>query len=394
MIVAFCHENVDPTRGGCETYIADLAQRMLADGHEVHLLARRWNRSRLPDKIIIHPIQVKYAPRWLRPWLFGRGCLRELRQFTHDVSIGFDKTWGQDVFYPQGGVYAASQQSNLEKHALGWRRKCARGLKLFDPAVQSFRLIEQWQYRRAKVIVVNSAMTQRHVRQYLGISEHRVRVVHAAVSQNRFSLTNRNEIRQRIRTSWGVTDTTAVALFVAMNYGLKGLSPLLQALQKVPRDADWKLVVVGSPKFQRFLREAIRLGVADRVHFHGFCDDTRQVYFAADFLVHPTFYDPCSLVVLEALACGLPAITTRLNGAAELMNPPWDGLVIDHPRDSDALARAITDMLDPLRRRSAAQAAHLSSARWTFEDHYRKMMSILESLQSARQGKVESRAAC
>ena len=67
-----------------------------------------------------------------------------------------------------------------------------------------------------------------------------------------------------------------------------------------------------------FARLAKDLGLSDRVRFVGYCPDVRDAYFASDFLVHPTFYDPCSNVVLEALACGLPVITTRDNGAAEL----------------------------------------------------------------------------
>ncbi len=393
MIVAFCHENVDPARGGCETYIADLAQRMLADGHEIHLLSCHWNAKRLPRGIVVHPIHGVRAPRWLRPWLFGRACLQELKRFHHDVSIGFDKTWGQDLFYPQGGCYAASQEANLNKYAAGWRREFVRWLKRVDPAIQSFRFIERWQYHRARVILVNSEMSRRHVTHFLGISAQRIQVLHAAISPDRFRSADREEIRQRMRHLWGVSRDTVVALFVAMNYRLKGLSTLLQALAQVRRDRDWKLVVVGSPHFGPFLRRATRDGLADRVHFHGYCADSRQAYFAADFLVHPTFYDPCSLVVLEALTCGIPVITTRCNGAAELMSPPKDGWVIAHPHDADALAAAMTDLLDPKRRLEASRHAQQSSARWTFEDHYRKMMTILESCRSARETGGESRAA-
>ena len=83
----------------------------------------------------------------------------------------------------------------------------------------------------------------------------------------------------------------------------------------------------------------------------------RNGYFAADFLVHPTFYDPCSHVVLEALACGLPVITTRYNGASELLHPPREGYVIDDPHDHERLAWCLTQLLDPARRSACAQAA-------------------------------------
>ena len=124
-----------------------------------------------------------------------------------------------------------------------------------------------------------------------------------------------------------------------MNYRLKGLEPLLHAVRLLPRR-----VAVPAARRRRAADEAVRarwrreLGVAERVRFLGYCADMRNAYFAADFLVHPTFYDPCSHVVPEAMACGLPVITTRYNGASELMHPPREGLLIDDPHDHDKLA--------------------------------------------------------
>ena len=102
----------------------------------------------------------------------------------------------------------------------------------------------------------------------------------------------------------------------------------------------------------------------------------RDCYFAADFLVHPTFYDPCSLVVLEALACGLPVITTRYNGASELLHPPARGIRHRRPARPRRLAWAMTQLLDPGRRAACGQAARRAAAGWTFEHHYRQLMQV------------------
>jgi UDP-glucose:(heptosyl)LPS alpha-1,3-glucosyltransferase len=137
-----------------------------------------------------------------------------------------------------------------------------------------------------------------------------------------------------------------------------------------------RLLVVGKPRTARFERLAQRLGVADRVRFVGLCADMRNAYFTADFLVHPTFYDPCSNVVLEALACGLPAITSRYNGAAELMHPPRDGFVIDDPHDHARLASCLGQMLDPVQRAACAAAARQTAHEWTYEQHYRALLKV------------------
>src|SRR5262249_44622821 len=96
---------------------------------------------------------------------------------------------------------------------------------------------------------------------------------------------------------------------------------------------------------------------------------------AADFFVHPTFYDPCSHVVLEALACGLPVITTRYNGASELLQPPREGFVLDDPHDHERLAGAMARLLDPARRPACAPGARRARAPWTREHHYRSLLA-------------------
>jgi UDP-glucose:(heptosyl)LPS alpha-1,3-glucosyltransferase len=136
-------------------------------------------------------------------------------------------------------------------------------------------------------------------------------------------------------------------------------------------------------------RRARRLGVADRVVFAGYCPDPRDCYFAADFLVHPSFYDPCSLVVLEAMACGLPVITTRCNGASELVNTragePREGFVIGDPQDDVALAECMTQLLAGGTRRGMAEAARKKAARWTFDEHYKQITAVFAEA-AARKG--------
>jgi UDP-glucose:(heptosyl)LPS alpha-1,3-glucosyltransferase len=81
-------------------------------------------------------------------------------------------------------------------------------------------------------------------------------------------------------------------------------------------------------------------------------------------------------VVLEAMACGLPVITTRHNGASELLRPPREGYVLDDPHDHARLAWALGQLLDPARRSACGQAGRRAAAQWTFEHHYRQMLGV------------------
>jgi UDP-glucose:(heptosyl)LPS alpha-1,3-glucosyltransferase len=384
MNIALCYESVLPSRGGCETYITDLSRRLLQDRHQVHLYACQWDERALPG-VTIHAVPRLSGPRFLRPWRFGQRCLAALAGQHHDVTVGFDKTWGQDVLYPQGGLHAASVEHNYRKQPSPALRALARGVKWLDIAHWSYTLLERKQYlgERPPLIVVNSHMVREHFQRYYEISAGQLHVVRSAIDADRFPEHDRLRRRQEWRDRWALTPHHIVGLFAAMNYRLKGLEPLLYAVGHLcaardlgPRAEQLRLVIAGSPRYERYERLARRLGIEQRVRFVGHCAEMRNGYFAADFLVHPTFYDPCSLVVLEALACGLPVITTRYNGASELLQSEREGFVIDDPHDHARLAWCVSQLLEPGRRHACGQAARVAAQHCTFEDHYQQLMDV------------------
>jgi UDP-glucose:(heptosyl)LPS alpha-1,3-glucosyltransferase len=242
--------------------------------------------------------------------------------------------------------------------------------------------LERRQYlgRQQPLILVNSEMVRSHFRQYYGAPPVELRVLYSAIDPSRFAVHDRPRRRLLWREQWGIRTDETVGLFAAMNYRLKGLEPLLHAVARMPLHRPFRLLVAGSRRTRGYERLAQRLGINDRVHFLGPRRDMLHCYFAADFLVHPTFYDPCSLVVLEALACGLPVITSRYNGASELLRPPQVGYVVDDPHDHARLAALIEQLLDPEQRRVHAEAARHSAAEWTWEHHVRQFVHLLAEI--------------
>jgi UDP-glucose:(heptosyl)LPS alpha-1,3-glucosyltransferase len=387
MDVGLCYQTVRPANGGCEHYISDLARRLARDGHTVHLFASEADESALPPSTVYHRIPKPAGPRFRRPWVFAESVLKALAESPVDVSMGFDKTWGQDILYPQGGLHSASRAHNILKHRPGPVRTLAKWVRVLDPTSYSFARLERRQYLTPPrpVILVNSQMVRGHFRTYLGVPESEVRVLYSAIDPDRFTTDDRAAARAQERAAWGVTNET-VGLFVAMNYRLKGLAPLLRSLVHVPRDREFRLVVIGSDNYKRYLALAKSLGVADRVKFLGFRRDPRNAYFGADFLVHPTFYDPGSLVALEALACGLPVITSRYNGNHELLPEPRADYVVEDPHDARDLGAKLAAMLDPERLPARKAAAAEAGRRWTFDDHYRELLTVFEEVVARKRG--------
>jgi UDP-glucose:(heptosyl)LPS alpha-1,3-glucosyltransferase len=346
------------------------------------LFAAEWDASALPPSTLYHKLPSPIGPRFLRPWKFASACVEALKAHPVDVSLGFDKTWGQDILYPQGGLHSASRYHNLLKHVPGLDRLSARLVRLLDLTSISFKKLERRQYLSSPrpIVLAISRMVQRHFHEYVGLPESSVRVLHAAIDPERFAANDRCARRDRERAAWGTTASEAVGLFIAMNYRLKGLDPLLRSLVHVPKERRFRLIVVGNAKYSRYESLARRLGVLDRVKFLGFRADPQDAYFAADLLIHPTFYDPCSLVVIEALACGLPVVTTQYNGASELLTPHADGLIVRDPHDASELAAAIADVCDPAKLPARKAAAAEAGRRWTFEDHYRQLIGVFEEV--------------
>ncbi|WP_026734484.1 glycosyltransferase family 4 protein [Fischerella sp. PCC 9605] len=140
------------------------------------------------------------------------------------------------------------------------------------------------------------------------------------------------------RQKWGLPQEVPLALFAGdIRIPRKNLDTVLHALVKVPQ---LHLAVAGITEGSPYLQLSASLGLSDRVHFLGLQHDVPELMKAVDFLVFPSRYEPFGLVVIEAMACGLPVITASTTGAAELITPEA-GIVLPDPDDTEALAQGL-----------------------------------------------------
>jgi UDP-glucose:(heptosyl)LPS alpha-1,3-glucosyltransferase len=141
--------------------------------------------------------------------------------------------------------------------------------------------------------------------------------------------------------------------------------------------------VVGGKRFGHYQRMAKQLGVSDAVTMIGAVHDTVPYYAAADVYVQPTYYDPCSLVVLEAMACKLPVVTTRYNGVAELMTHGVDGQLFNNPRDGRELADSLRPLMDAGVRRTMGTAARRLAEAHPLENNFAQMVDVYREIEQA-----------
>jgi UDP-glucose:(heptosyl)LPS alpha-1,3-glucosyltransferase len=390
MRLALNFQKVDPTRGGAETYVVDLCCHLVEQGHQVDLYAESWREGVLPTQVRCVAIPVSGRTRLTRMWSFAKNSASALSQSGHDCTVGFINTWQHDVIIPQGGVQRASVRANARRFPTPWQRGLYLLGKIANPKYWVYLAIERRQYdakRQARVVAV-SRMVKEHLEGYYPIPRGRLHVIPNAIHAARLRTGQPSARRCAFRNRLGLEPNDLVGLFVGHNFWLKGLKPLLRALaERMRRDPSARpihLLVCGRGRVAPFRRMAARLELKDTVHWLGFEPDIRSCFWASDFFVLPTYYDPCSLVVFEALACGLPVITTACNGAGELITDAREGFVITEPEAVGDLAQALDRMAgDECRARMSANAARLGREQ-SFENHVAKLTKVFAEVAAAK----------
>jgi UDP-glucose:(heptosyl)LPS alpha-1,3-glucosyltransferase len=354
--IAFVLDWFMPSRGG-ESYIVWLVGELSKRGHEVHVFTMRGEVP--PDAAYrVHLVPVWKRPKSLRTLSFLVNSGRLIDRQAFDIVHGVGPTLAMNVFNPHGGV----EQAYLTQEFRSIRSKPYYLVRMARYYVSLKYYVTRWIQRKQvlsprvrKIICISSMVKKDIARYYPGVSS-RTAVVFNSVDLDRFHPRNRDLYRSQKRMALQISPETILLVFVGNNYRLKGLEPLMAAmalLRKRFPDRPVRLLVAGRGQADRYRKKAIRLGVSDLLLFMGPLQDIEKVYAAGDIYVHPTYYDACSLTVLEALASGLPVVTTRFNGAAEAIVSDEGGKVIDDPAEIEILADAIAYFFPPARRERA-----------------------------------------
>lgn len=288
------------------------------------------HRSSQENRVSSPPVSLLrcdpfYLGRLWRDWSFSRCVQRATAGGAFDLVQSHERIPGCDIFRAGDGAHAAWLEARA-RVLPGWRRVAQR-LSPWHRYIlaQEARMLR---HPRLKAVICNSAMVREDMRRFHGLPEARLHVIHNGVDGERYSPALK-EHRAAVRAGLGIDPDAPVFLLVGSGFERKGVGPALGALAAMAsRGAH--LVVVGRDRHEaRYRRQAARLGVADRAHFAGPQPDPRPFYGAADAFVLPTLYEPFSNAVLEALASGLPVITSTRSGAAELIASGRNGFVCD-----------------------------------------------------------------
>jgi UDP-glucose:(heptosyl)LPS alpha-1,3-glucosyltransferase len=380
-------ERFDSQGGGLERWAWQLSHALGRRGHRVSVIAFQPGRNPAQGgDIESGPTEVRLLP-W-RESRLERGRAIESAvsgigaDVVHDLGVG----WSADLLQPQMGCRLANHRRELR--SLSVRQRLFHAIHPSKRRwLDEVRRLEQRQYRRTSCLIAAvSRMVARDLGEFHSVQPDRIRLIPNGVDTVRFSPappTRRECDRERLNVA-GKT----VFLFAARNARLKGIEPLLKAFSaSVLKRPDLRLAVVGSEPNPASLRFVHTERLEQNVIFAGFVDDLGPWLAASDAFVLPSYYDACSLALLEACACGLPVITTRHNGAAELLTDGREGRLINHADDTDALAEALLDLADPeVRARMSLHTVELTS-RCSFERNVDEVEKVYAEAAERRLGR-------
>lgn len=351
----------------------EIVQVAIRCGYEITLLADRID----PD--LQHHPQVRWVAistgklpgQLLRDMVFSLQSTRWLQQ--HQAEFDLIQVYGAVTHYV-GDVNTAPFVHSAWKQSPAHISRVRRDLYgLYHWLYTS--LNAHWEkraFRRAKQVIAVSARVKQELID-IGVPAAKIQVIFNGVDLQEFVPGPGD------RQTLGLPEQVPLAVFAGdIRLNRKNLDTVLHALVEVP---TLHLAVVGGLKGSPYPQLAAQLKLGDRVHFLGYRRDLAKIMQVADLFVFPSRYEPFGMVVLEAMATGLPVVTATTTGAAELITPET-GIVLADPNDIAGLTGALNWLTHhPEERQQMGRAARRTAEQHSWVSKAKQYLDVFEALQ-------------
>ncbi|XOD70098.1 MAG: glycosyltransferase family 4 protein [Sodalis sp. (in: enterobacteria)] len=364
----------DRPDGGAERFISRALKALNDSGLELHIITRQWQAAPLADwhVHICNPRGNGRIARERNFSVFARQYWQK-QQFTFVQS--HERIAGCDVFRAGDGVH----QAWLEQRAriIPAFRRCLTSISCYHRYVLAAER-EMFRSPQLKKIICNSGMVRDEIMHHYDISKDKIVLIYNAIDPQHFAPDDNGTKRRAVREVLSIPEKACTMIFVGSGFARKGLFQALKAVAATDR----YLIVVGQDKhlgrYQAFARS---LGCLSRVRFIGIRRDVLPFYHAADALILPTLYDPFPNVILEAMSCGLPIITSQRCGGAEFIEQGREGFICD-ALDIASLKVFVAEMPTRENNSSMGDAARQRVSVCTYENLSRQLTGLYRQLLS------------
>ncbi len=360
--IAFVRRGYSPS-GGAEAYLKRLARGIVDLGHEAQLVASddwptsAWSFGSVTRVKAASPIGFANELEKLRPQI---GC---------DVLISLERVWRCDVYRAGDGVHQAW---------LNRRRKFEMPLQRFVRGInrkhRDILQLEESLFAKggAGRVIANSEIVKKEIVDFYRYRAAKIDIVRNGASLEQFRFDP--ALREKSRNDLKLKPDEIALLFAGSGWERKGLRFAIEAFE-LCRDRKLRLLVAGRGNERDYKPK--RFFTEEPVRFLGEVGDLRPIYSAADIFILPSIYDPFSNACLEALASGLPVITTRDNGFSEIIENGIHGSIVDLPNNVLALRDAIELWSDESRRAAAKSPIIERASQFDISNNVEQTLAIL-----------------
>jgi UDP-glucose:(heptosyl)LPS alpha-1,3-glucosyltransferase len=312
----------------------------------------------LKEKNIYHDIInsniPKFLPSWLRVLLFDfQVCFSKS---SDDIYFSLERISCPDIYRAGDGVHKKFVQ--IEKKS-----------KL-NPLHFVYQYIEKKTFNNAKKIIANSNMVKQEIIDIYGINSNKIEVIYNGVPiKPKVDFVD-------IKKEFGLIDEKII-LYIGSGFARKGVKEALELVSKLKYD-DCKFIIVGKEKKMSFYKDyAKSLGIEDRVIFTGARNDVDKFYSMSDIFLFPTRYEPFSNVILEAMSYENVVITTKQNGASEILSPEF---IMETSEDSN-IVTIIDELLSNNEKLENLKLENLEIVKnFSIEKNVEKTLIIIQSI--------------
>lgn len=332
MKLAFCLFKYFPF-GGLQRDFLRIAKECIHRGHQVDVFAMSWEGEREPG------ISVNIIPaRGLQNHTRARYFVAQLKPHLtkYDLVIGFNKIPGLDIYYAADTCYQAkarSQHSFLYRLTPRYRHLIDYEKAVFAASHTDVLLLSKFQ--------------QADFMRFYNTGAFRFHLLPPGIARDRVAPPNASDIRQQTRKEFNIKENDFLLLLVGSGFKTKGLDRILLGYAALPEILKNRttVYVIGKDNPEIFLRQAKQLGIIERIKFLGGRNDVPRFLLAADLLLHPAYNENTGTVLLEAIAAGLPVLTTDICGYAGYVHTAKAGIVLSSPFQQIEFNQVLSKML-------------------------------------------------
>jgi UDP-glucose:(heptosyl)LPS alpha-1,3-glucosyltransferase len=371
MRIALITRRWDPEGGGTERDLVATARALRDAGHAISIYAGEVRAA--PGEWSVVRVGVRLPSRAVSILRFGFAAPAAARRAGADLTISFARSVGANVLRSGGGAH-----SSYLRAAARWRGSVRASLMRIQPYHRAQMFLERrgFRSRRLKLAIAVSDFVRADLISAFGISRSKVVTLYNGVDLDHFKPATSAQTREDIRREFKLPASSDVVLFVGNGFGRKGLGALIEAWPIMPR-RPFLLVVGADREMNRYRARADALGVGPLVTFAGAQADPARFFHASDLLALPSYFEPFGNVAMEALASGVPAITSAMCGVTEILPEAMRRYRIADPGDAGEVALRIGAILDAAP--ALARTARDGAEKFTWERHTRELLAIVEA---------------